>query len=39
MRKMGKLSFIRIRDLEGSIQLELRIDIVGEDNYAFFKSK
>ena len=39
MRKMGKLSFIRIRDLEGSIQLELRIDIVGEDNYAFFKKQ
>ena len=39
MRKMGKLSFIRIRDLEGSIQLELRIDIVGEDNYAFFKKE
>lgn len=39
MRKMGKLSFIRIRDLEGSIQLELRIDIVGEENYAFFKKQ
>ena len=39
MRKMGKLSFIRIRDLEGSIQLELRIDIVGEDDYAFFKKE
>lgn len=36
-RKMGKLSFIRIRDLEGSIQLELRVDIVGEDKYQFFK--
>ena len=36
-RKMGKLSFIRIRDLEGAMQLELRVDIVGEEKYAFFK--
>ncbi len=39
MRKMGKLSFIRIRDLEGSAQLEMKIDIVGEENYAFFKKQ
>ena len=38
-RKMGKLSFIRIRDLEGSMQLELRIDIVGEEKYSFFKKQ
>ena len=37
MRKMGKLSFIRIRDLEGSMQLELKVDIVGEEKYEFFK--
>ena len=37
MRKMGKLSFLRIRDLEGSIQLEIKIDEVGEEKYAFFK--
>ena len=37
MRKMGKLSFIRIRDLEGSMQLEIKIDIVGEERYDFFK--
>ena len=37
MRKMGKLSFIRIRDLEGDMQLEIKIDIVGEEKYAFFK--
>ena len=37
MRKMGKLSFIRIRDLEADLQLEFKIDCVGEDNYAFFK--
>lgn len=38
-RKMGKLSFIRIRDLEGDMQLELRVDIVGEDKYDFFKKQ
>ena len=37
MRKMGKLSFIRIRDLEADLQLEFKIDCVGEENYAFFK--
>lgn len=37
MRKMGKLSFIRIRDLEGSMQLELKIDLLGEEKYSFFK--
>ena len=36
-RKMGKLSFVRIRDLEGSFQLELKIDLLGEEKYAFFK--
>lgn len=37
MRKMGKLSFIRIRDIEGDMQLEIKIDLVGENNYEFFK--
>lgn len=37
MRKMGKLSFIRIRDLEGSMQLEFKVDIIGEEKYDFFK--
>ena len=36
-RKMGKLSFVRIRDLEGSFQLEFKIDLVGEEKYNFFK--
>ncbi len=39
MRKMGKLSFVRIRDLEGDMQLEFKIDIIGEDNYQFFKKQ
>lgn len=37
MRKMGKLSFARIRDLEGSMQIEFRIDELGEKDYDFFK--
>ena len=37
MRKMGKLSFVKIRDLEGSMQLEIKIDIIGEEKYEFFK--
>ncbi|MBP3921092.1 MAG: lysine--tRNA ligase [Bacilli bacterium] len=39
MRKMGKLSFVRIRNLEGDLQLEFKIDIIGEDNYDFFKKQ
>lgn len=36
-RKMGKLSFVKIRDLECTFQLEFRIDILGEEKYQFFK--
>ena len=36
-RKMGKLSFVRIRDLEGSFQLEFKIDLLGDEKYYFFK--
>lgn len=39
MRKMGKLSFVRIRDLEGDMQLEFKIDIIGEERYDFFKKQ
>jgi len=34
---MGKLSFVKIRDLESAIQLEFKIDEIGEDRYSFFK--
>ncbi len=37
MRKMGKLSFVRIRDLEADMQLEIKVDTVGEEKYDFFK--
>lgn len=36
-RKMGKLSFVKIRDIEAAFQLEFKIDLLGEENYAFFK--
>ncbi len=37
MRKMGKLSFLTIRDIEGQIQISIKLDMVGEENYKFFK--
>ncbi len=37
MRKMGKLSFVKIRDIECHIQLEIKVDEVGEKVYEFFK--
>ncbi|NMA50964.1 MAG: lysine--tRNA ligase [Mollicutes bacterium] len=37
MRKMGKLSFFKIRNIQDSMQLEFRIDIVGEEKYDFMK--
>ena len=38
MRKMGKLSFLRLRDLEGDLQISIKIDLVGEEKYNFFKT-
>ena len=37
MRKMGKLSFVRIRDIEDSIQLKIESDVLGEEKYDFFR--
>ncbi|MEG0025972.1 MAG: lysine--tRNA ligase [Bacilli bacterium] len=37
MRKMGKLSFIKIRDIEADLQISIKFDLVGEENYTFFK--
>lgn len=36
-RKMGKLSFAKIRDIDEAMQLEFKIDVLGEERYAFFK--
>lgn len=37
IRKMGKLSFLRIRDLEADIQIQLKADTTDEKDYEFFK--
>jgi len=37
MRKMGKLSFLTIRDFKGKIQVSIKSDVVGEEKYEFFK--
>ena len=39
MRKMGKLSCVIIGDIEADMQLEVKIDEVGEENYEFFKKQ
>ena len=36
-RKMGKLSFVKIRNLESVFQLEFKVDLLGEEKYDFFK--
>ena len=38
MRKMGKLSFVRLRDIEGDLQISIKIDLVGDEKYQFFKT-
>ena len=38
MRKMGKLSFLKLRDIEADLQISIKIDLVGEEKYEFFKS-
>ena len=37
MRKMGKMSFLTIQDIKGKIQISIKIDMVGEEAYEFFK--
>ena len=37
IRKMGKASFFSIQDREGKIQVYIRKDVVGEEQYALFK--
>lgn len=38
MRKMGKMSFLTIGDIEARIQISIKLDCVGEEMYQFFKS-
>ncbi|MFA6829161.1 MAG: lysine--tRNA ligase [Bacilli bacterium] len=37
LRKMGKASFFTLQDRTGKIQIYIRQDVVGEENYALFK--
>ena len=37
IRKMGKLSFARIRNIEADIQVQLKADTTDESDYEFFK--
>ena len=37
MRKMGKLSFVRLRDIEADMQIQLKSDVTKEEDYEFFK--
>ena len=37
MRKMGKLSFVRLRDIEADMQVQLKSDVTKEEDYEFFK--
>lgn len=38
MRKMGKMSFIKVRDIESDLQISIKVDLVSEEKYQFFKS-
>ena len=37
MRKFGKAAFVKVKDRSGLIQLHVRKDLLGEDNFAWFK--
>lgn len=37
LRKMGKASFLTLQDKTGKIQIYIRQDVVGEDNYSVFR--
>ena len=37
MRKLGKLSFVKIKNIESAIQLQIREDVIGEEKYNEFK--
>ena len=37
MRKMGKLAFVKIRNIEDAIQLQFRADVLGDEKYEEMK--
>ena len=38
MRKMGKLSFFKIRNIEDAFQLQFKVDVLGEEKYEKMKT-
>ena len=38
MRKMGKMSFLTIGDINGKIQVSVKVDMIGEEKYQEFKA-
>lgn len=38
IRKMGKMSFLKLRDIEGELQVSIKVDLIGEETYDFFKA-
>ena len=38
MRKMGKMSFLTIGDINGKIQVSVKVDMIGEEKYQDFKA-
>lgn len=38
MRKMGKMSFLTIGDINGKIQISVKMDMIGEEAYQQFKT-
>lgn len=38
LRKMGKMSFLRLRDIDGDLQVSFKVDLLGEEAYQFFKT-
>lgn len=36
IRQLGKLSFIKLRDIDGELQASIKVDTVGEEKYQFF---
>jgi lysyl-tRNA synthetase, class II len=38
MRNMGKLCFIKVRDIRGELQLSIKLDVLGEEQFELFKN-
>ena len=36
IRKMGKLAFVHLSDIEGRAQISIKLDVLGEEKFKFF---